>query len=1104
MKYELNQLGSQKFEELVQGLASAEYGFEGKIYGKGPDGQREFTMEQDGLSFGYIQTKGYTVGQAKFKGPDTRLGDIPWLKRNLKEELEGFRKKHQAGDRIPDTWLFFTNVTLTAVAKTGGRGVIEQYLTDGGYREAIPNIHILAADDILSLLNARPEIAKHYAQFLTSGDVLAELILHLEAEQRKQEAFLSLLAKRLEQTRTDHPSFTLMRPDELDRRLFPRFETAKPLPAMGSVGEESVSPVWKRIVQSWQEGRRHIVLEGDGGIGKTVALLSPEGEARTIPALYIPLFQMVNGDTVFEVADYLKRELDDYYPQFLELSRRPWLSKPSILLLLDGVNELPTLHRRQVVEGWKKWAEDYDYEGTQLVAVSRPLDKITLDLGNALGKASIYLKLTRISRETAKDYLKELGREIPADNAPIWEVLTLPLFLVLYAKTGTLDELTACNYPLAPKPAANGGTLIWNYLQRELLRKKNDENWVLQCAVACEYLLPAVGYEMVKNHWFTITMEKLDEVLQKAQACLTGPLPRHLRELYQNYDIIHEGRPAFDGVKWRSLLIHEIGLLTRNQGSKNSCSFIHQHFRDCFAGLHLVNAVEAEGGLPELWRHSQPPLAMEYAAQLMKEETAQGMWEALLRLWPTDRGLLYTQLELHRRRVEGLSRLDFSNMDLRGVSLARYGKGLFRNPDFTKGTQVDEAVFQGVGHSGTVECVATLPDGRIVSGSYRTLQVWDSYTGDCLKVILVSDTPKKLKYDASEGRIVFQLCDDSIMCCDPDRGEPKKLKGTHPFFEEDVILQDGRLVKHSGQKILLCSPDGKQVTALKGHKLPVTCVAVLPDGRIVSGSADRTLLIWSPKGGPSLACLGRIEPVVYNLNPVGEDQWVSGHRDGTLRLWNRSDGHCQLVMTVHGGGITCVAVLPSGRIVIGCSDETIKVWDLDTGDCLRVITVGERVSSIWYDSAKCRIVLRLGNNNTLWSCNPDSGKLERLEGPHPAFHEKATLSDGRIVKVIEKVVHVCSPDGQPVKRLMMLAPPDACVLPLGKNRILGSLGRTLRLWSADTGKCLAIIPVSEMDLTGMNLSQADYPPELAEMLYYNGAKVSSADEERIRKQFAEP
>ena len=64
----------------------------------------------------------------------------------------------------------------------------------------------------------------------------------------------------------------------------------------------------------------------------------------------------------------------------------------------------------------------------------------------------------------------------------------------------------------------------------------------------------------------------------------------------------------------------------------------------------------------------------------------------------------------------------------------------------------------------------------------------------------------------------------------------------------------------------------------------------------------------------------------------------------------------------------------------------------------------------------------------------------------------------------------------------------------------GSDDCTFRVWDVNSGKCLAVIPVSEMDVTGMDLFQAaEMDPDTARLLYYNGAAIRPADEQRLKK-----
>ena len=86
---------------------------------------------------------------------------------------------------------------------------------------------------------------------------------------------------------------------------------------------------------------------------------------------------------------------------------------------------------------------------------------------------------------------------------------------------------------------------------------------------------------------------------------------------------------------------------------------------------------------------------------------------------------------------------------------------------------------------------------------------------------------------------------------------------------------------------------------------------------------------------------------------------MSGWGDDTLRVWNALTGSC--LQTLHGhtnsarrrrpaaprvdrsstprrAQVSCVAVLPNGRVVSGSIDCTLKVWRRSTGECRRTLT----------------------------------------------------------------------------------------------------------------------------------------------------------------------
>ena len=45
-------------------------------------------------------------------------------------------------------------------------------------------------------------------------------------------------------------------------------------------------------------------------------------------------------------------------------------------------------------------------------------------------------------------------------------------------------------------------------------------------------------------------------------------------------------------------------------------------------------------------------------------------------------------------------------------------------------------------------------------------------------------------------------------------------------------------------------------------------------------------------------------------------------------MWDAATGACERVLEGHTHWVTCVSVLPDGRVVSGSDDKTLRVWDI--------------------------------------------------------------------------------------------------------------------------------------------------------------------------------
>ena len=964
---------------------------------------------------------------------------------------------------------------------------------------------VLSISRILSIVEQEADIDKQRE--------ISLLMDKYTKDEQDRQALRESLDHLLEETWKSHRSYKLMHTDDIEKRLFPNIKEATQFEALGKKKDDDMgSPVWSIIRASWNEEVNHpIMIQGKGGIGKTVTLFSLTNmDKNTIPApaVYVPMFDLIDqNDKVINLTDYFqsaasfsslpKKQCDG----ICDLATKPWDNGPSLLVLLDGFNEVPGARRWDVLQMLREWHKTNC--GAQLIAVSRPMDN--LSLVTAFGNETISIALSELTKESVTAYLKSPrgeGVRLPDPDAPIWETIVYPLFLNLYIKADRLrDQQAWKDYPLDVREAAGPGSIIWNYLQRELLRQEDDK-WILRCAAACEYIAPILAHHMLQNYDYTISQLDAITVIQQAISEMDlNRMPAHLADIFswwKTLELSAEPPVFLKELNWPDIVLRESGLLVPYQGEKTKndkknskkkqeprFEFLHQNFRDCLAGIYLVNQaeMERENEFPEIWSHNQNHLALNYAAELIDSVLFKKLWEANREVQKhsiagcrNNHTATFNLLDLCKRNKNLPQEPDFSGMNLHGLPLTRYlgkvGKTLplFQNRALSKETELDRSVFESVGHSQIVVVLSVLPDGRVVSGSWDyTLRVWDAATGECQQTLEGHKDFITCVAVLPDGRVVSGSKDRTLCVWDATTGEcVQTLEGHTDEVTCVGVLPDGRVVSGSWDNTLRMwdADTGQCLQTLEGHTSTVSCLAVLLDGRLVSGSGmlggdDFTLRVWdATTGGCQQILKGHLLPISC-VAVLSDGRVVSGSWDHTLRVWDAATGECQQILEGHEGRITCVSVLPDGRVVSGSDsfigeDYTLKVWDAATGECLQTLEGHE-------GSIECVAVFPDGrvasgsSDSTLRVWDADTGQcLQTLEGHKSAVYCLAVLLDGRLVsgsqdrtlRMWDAATRECQQTLEGSRRVI------GCVAVLPDGRVVsGSEDRTLCVWDADTGQC---------------------------------------------------
>lgn len=135
---------------------------------------------------------------------------------------------------------------------------------------------------------------------------------------------------------------------------------------------------------------------------------------------------------------------------------------------------------------------------------------------------------------------------------------------------------------------------------------------------------------------------------------------------------------------------------------------------------------------------------------------------------------------------------------------------------------------------------------------------------------------------------------------------------------------------------------------LAGHSNFVLVVAYSPCGSMIAtGSMDNTVRLWDAATGKQMG-----KPLTGHGKWVSSLAWEPLHlvkdedtprlvlasKDGTIRVWDLTHGHCLFSMSGHTNAVLCVKWSGSNIVYSASHDKTIKAWDISAqGKCIQTL-----------------------------------------------------------------------------------------------------------------------------------------------------------------------
>lgn len=746
------------------------------------------------------------------------------------------------------------------------------------------------------------------------------------------------LSMKLEQKRKEHPSFRLM---EIDDNLFPKGMITLETEAQNSDNE--LKTMKEIVAESWgRKSKNHLMIEGEGGIGKTVTLLSIPDKFTPVPvpAIYIPLHELIKKEEPIEY--YIKRWIlnnnEDFYGQLLDLLDEPWNKRPQLMLLLDGFNEIAAENHQIISKDISQWSE---YPGIQIVTSSR----YDIHAYVALSYDYSTIKLQPLSNDTIENYLNSVGVSMPS-NIAIKTLITIPLLLTLYVKTELVfrqrESASSC-FKEVKKP----GSIVWNYLQCELWRFGKEDEDAKNAIIAMEFVAPYMAWIMQQNSLFFLTQEQFNKFLEDAYMLLKNHFNKPVDFRFHIQDAIQKAdrMPPLELI--RSLLEKQLCLFVKDGAHYR---LMYQQFRDALAAMHLINlSYMSESSLPHEWNIPIEHSVLQYVSDLISEDEATRLWEQNRRTVPAIDDATRNQL-----RLQGLlhnndfSRLDFSGLDLSNISLYsyKYNKTTIKlpiSPIRMVKTKLSEKTFSAEGPKDWVDSIAVTPNGKhVICGSRDGIvSIWDLKTGNLVRAMKEHYNWVRTVAVSPDGKYVISGSNDCTICiCELETGKLlNTLKGHLRWVTAVAVTPDGKFIVSGSFDCTICIwslETGECKMVLEGHENGVTSVAITPDGkRVISGSNDCTIRIWDLATGCLIGKPIKGHKDWVNAIAIAPDgkRIVSGSFDNTIRVWGLESGH-QIGKTIEGhkDSVNAVTITTDCKcIVSGSDDKTIRVWDLETG-----------------------------------------------------------------------------------------------------------------------------------------------------------------------------
>lgn len=353
--------------------------------------------------------------------------------------------------------------------------------------------------------------------------------------------------------------------------------------------DDVVTTLDKLLEETWQSETPHIIMLGDGGMGKTTMLLD-YCKSSDAPILYVSAEYLSTRNIGIE--DYLA---DSIYEGDKDLVHSELLAKgrkPTLTLFIDGLNEVDGLKENQYIKEIQRLNM---LKGLRIVVSSRTDFTIRYSMSGYRPTRLLQLEDNQISSYFTADEWNSIK-----GTASLHRLLGNPMMVTVYKEIcSVIDEYENVEFLDWILPVKNSTDLFHNYYsaQLALMMKRNAvEGKKMVFAVACiRQLLPCTAYLYERER-------RMNKENKEFRTLLKGVI-QNLKideEALEPVQFLYRERelPQLNMMDVTELLTNELRLLYQDH---STTSFPHQMYRDYLSAQWIITQSKTPEQIEELW-----------------------------------------------------------------------------------------------------------------------------------------------------------------------------------------------------------------------------------------------------------------------------------------------------------------------------------------------------------------------------------------------------------------------------------------------------------------------------------------------------------------------